>query len=136
MARACPPPQLDAAGRVYVVWPDCRFRTRCSANDLVLSTSANGTTWSKVTRIPIDPVTSGTDHFIPGIGVSGSGKTARVAVYYYFLPKAKCKVAACRLDVGYISSVNGGRTWSQPDHCRRADEGHPARQHQSGPHGR
>ena len=82
----------------------------------ILSTSANGTTWSKVKRIPIDPVTSGVDHFIPGIGVDGasSGKTARLAVYYYFLPKAKCKVATCRLEVGYISSVNGGRTWSRP----------------------
>jgi hypothetical protein len=111
-----PSAELDASGRVYVVWQDCRFRKHCSANDIVLSTSANGTTWSKVKRIPIDPVTSGVDHFIPGIGVDGasSGKAARLAVYYYFLPKAKCTVATCRLEVGYISSINGGRTWSKP----------------------
>src|SRR5712691_3749676 len=109
-----PSAAVDASGRVYVVWADCRFRPKCSANDLVLSTSANGTTWSRVTRVPIDPTTSGADHFIPGMGVSGSGKTARIGLYFYFLPKAKCKAATCRLEVGYISSVDGGRTWSTP----------------------
>lgn len=111
-----PSADLDASGRIYVVWQDCRFRRRCSSNDIVLSTSVNGTTWSKVKRIPIDPAASGVDHFIPGLGVdpASSGKTARLAVYYYFLPQAKCKVATCRLEVGYISSINGGRTWSRP----------------------
>lgn len=103
---------IDASGRLYMVWQDCRFRTGCSSNDIVMSTSANGTTWSKVARIPIDPTTSGTDHFIPGIGVSGSG--AQIGVYYYFLAKASCKIAACKLDVGYISSATGGGTWSAP----------------------
>ncbi|HET7015954.1 MAG TPA: sialidase family protein [Streptosporangiaceae bacterium] len=109
-----PSAAVDASGRVYVVWADCRFRTRCSANDLVLSTSSNGTTWSKVARIPIDPTTSGVDHVLPGIGVAGSGNTARIGLYYYFLPKASCKGAACRLEVGYLSSANAGRTWSTP----------------------
>jgi len=111
-----PSADQDASGRIYVVWQDCRFRRHCSSNDIVLSTSADGTTWSKVKRIPIDPATSGADHFIPGLGVdtASSGNTARLALYYYFLPQAKCKVATCRLEVGYISSINGGRTWSRP----------------------
>jgi hypothetical protein len=109
-----PSAAIDAAGRVYVVWQDCQFRAHCSADDIVLSTSVNGTTWSKVERIPIDPVSSGVEHLIPGIGVEGAGKTASLAVYYFFLPKAKCKVAACRLEVGYISSINGGQTWAKP----------------------
>ena len=34
---------IDAAGTVYVVWSDCRFRTSCVSNDIVMSTSSNGT---------------------------------------------------------------------------------------------
>ncbi len=40
---------IDGAGKVYVVWSDCRFRTGCTSNDIVMSTSSNGTTWSAVT---------------------------------------------------------------------------------------
>src|SRR5215472_7691957 len=104
----------DAAGTVYVAWQDCRFRARCSANDIVFSTSANGTTWSRVRRIPIDATTSGADHFIPGIGVdqATSGGKAKIGLYYYFFPKARCTAATCKLEVGYISSADGGKTWS------------------------
>jgi hypothetical protein len=109
-----PSASIDATGTVYVAWPDCRFRARCSANDIVFSTSTNGTTWSRVRRIPIDATTSGADHFIPGIGVdqATSGKTAKIGLYYYFFPKARCGAATCKLEVGYISSANAGKTWS------------------------
>jgi hypothetical protein len=111
-----PSAAVDAAGTVYVAWQDCRFRAHCSANDIVFSTSANGTTWSRVHRIPIDATTSGIDHFIPGIGVdpATSGATAKIGLYYYFFPKARCTTATCKLEVGYISSANGGKTWSAP----------------------
>lgn len=107
---------MDASGTIYLAWQDCRFRARCSANDIVLSTSANGTAWSRVRRIPIDAATSGTDHFIPGIGVdpATSGRTAKIGLYYYFFPSARCQAATCKLEVGYISSANGGKTWSAP----------------------
>ena len=76
-----PSAEIDAAGKVYVAWQDCRFRTRCSANDIVFSTSTDGVTWSAVTRVPIDTTTSGVDHFIPGLGVNPttSGSTAQLA---------------------------------------------------------
>ena len=61
-----PSAQEDAAGKIYVAWQDCRFRNGCASNDIVYSTSANGTTWGSVTRVPIDPVTSTADHFLPG----------------------------------------------------------------------
>src|SRR5215212_3013182 len=32
-----PTAEIDAAGKVYVVWQDCRFRRGCKANDLVLT---------------------------------------------------------------------------------------------------
>jgi len=111
-----PSAAVDGAGTVYVVWEDCRFRAKCSTNDLVFSTSADGIHWSKVARVPIDPVTSTIDHFIPGIGIdpTTSGVTAHVAIHYYFYPKSSCTQATCQLYVGYVSSHNGGSTWSPP----------------------
>jgi hypothetical protein len=109
-----PSAEIDAAGKVYVVWRDCRFRQGCKANDIVLSTSTNGTTWSAVTRIPIGTTNDGQDHFTPGIGVdkSTSGSSAHLAVAYYYYPNTKCSASTCQLDVGYISSPNGGASWS------------------------
>lgn len=111
-----PSAAIDGAGKVYVVWEDCRFRTNCSTNDLVFSRSADGVHWGKVTRIPIDATTSTGDYFIPGIGIdpATSGTTAHVAVHYYFYPKANCTVSTCQLFVGFISSRNGGFTWNKP----------------------
>jgi hypothetical protein len=109
-----PSAAVDGAGTVYVVWEDCRFRSKCSTNDLVFSTSTDGTHWSKVARIPIDATTSTVDHFIPGIGIdpTTSGATAHVAVHYYYYPKSSCTQSTCRLYVGYISSHNAGTTWN------------------------
>ncbi|HEY1677909.1 MAG TPA: sialidase family protein [Candidatus Sulfotelmatobacter sp.] len=115
--RAVPLPaaQIDAAGTVYVMWADCRFRSGCSSNDIVYSTSTNGTTWSAVTRVPIDATTNGADHFTPGFAIKPgtSGSTAHLAVMYNFFPKASCGTS-CNLSVGYVSSANGGATWTAP----------------------
>jgi hypothetical protein len=111
-----PTAEIDGAGNVYVAWEDCRFRARCSANDIVLSTSSNGVNWSAVSRIPIDDVTSTADHFIPGLGVdrSTAGSGAHLALTYYYYPDAACTAATCQLDVGFISSPNGGVNWGSP----------------------
>ncbi len=111
-----PSAAVDGAGTVYVAWQDCRFEVRCAANDIVLSRSADGVTWSSPTRVPIDPVGSGADHFIPGLGVdkSTSGTRARLALAYYDYPTARCRPATCQLDAGFISSTDGGATWSAP----------------------
>jgi hypothetical protein len=115
-SRPLPSAAIDGAGTVWVVWEDCRFRSRCSTNDLVYSTSTDGVHWSSVTRIPIDATTSTVDHFIPGIGIdpTTSGTTAHVAVHYYYYPKSSCTQSTCQLYVGYISSANGGSTWNTP----------------------
>jgi hypothetical protein len=109
-----PSAAVDGAGKIWVVWEDCRFRAQCATNDLVYSTSTDGTHWSKVTRVPIDPVTSVVDHFIPGVGIdpATSGATAHVGIHYYYYGQSNCTVLSCRLYVGYISSPNGGATWS------------------------
>lgn len=109
-----PSAEIDSSGKVYVVWADCRFRSGCRANDLVMSTSTNGTSWSAVTRIPIDGTGSGIDHFLPGIAVdkATSGSTAHLGVTYYYYPNTSCTASSCRLDVGFVSSTNGGSSWT------------------------
>lgn len=111
-----PSAAVDGAGTIYVVWEDCSFRTSCSTNDLVYSTSTNGTTWTAKTRVPIDPTTSTVDHFLPGVGIdpTTSGSTGHIAIHYYFYPNAKCTKATCQLFVGFISSANSGTTWNAP----------------------
>jgi len=105
---------IDKSGKLYVVWSDCSFRTNCSTNDLVLITSTNGTKWTKPARIPIDPLTSTVDHFIPGLGVdrSASGSTAQLATTYYYYPKASCDDTTCKIHVGFTVSEDGGKTWT------------------------
>jgi len=108
-----PSAEVDAAGRVYVVWQDSRFRSG-ARDDIVMSTSADGSSWSAVVRLPIDATSSTVDHFIPGIAVdrATSGGSAHLAVTYYYYPTSSCSASTCQLDVGFISSTNGGSSWS------------------------
>jgi hypothetical protein len=112
--RTSPLPSAEIAGdgTVYVAWEDCRFRKKCTSNDIVFSTSSDGLSWSDAARVPIDDVTSSVDHFIPGIAVdpATSGAGTHVALTYYFYPDATC-AGGCQLDVGYISSPDGGAHW-------------------------
>src|SRR5580704_16047273 len=111
-----PAAAVDASGRVYVVWQDCRFRMNCASNDIVISTSSDGSNWTAPAGIPIDAVSSTVDHFIPGLAVdpATSGGSAHLALTYYFYPNAACTAATCQLDVGFISSSDGGNTWNAP----------------------
>jgi hypothetical protein len=111
-----PSAQVDAGGTVYLVWQDCRFRAGCASNDLVMSTSTDGISWTAPTRIPIDSVRSTADHFIPGLGVdpATSGITTHLALTYYYYPSANCTASTCRLNAGFISSPDGGTTWTAP----------------------
>src|SRR5947209_9873055 len=107
-----PSAEIDATGKVYVVWQDCHFEPTCNASDLVLSTSTDGKSWSKLIRIPLDPRGSGVDHFIPGLAVSTSGSSATLAVTFYFYPNTNCTASTCELDVGSSTSADGGATWT------------------------
>jgi hypothetical protein len=105
---ALPSAEIDASGKVYLVWRDCRFQTGCKGNDIVMTTSTNGTSWTSVTRVTNDG--TGVDHTIPGIGVdvTTSGSTAHIGVTYYYFAAGN----TTQINVGYRSSVNGGSTWS------------------------
>jgi hypothetical protein len=111
-----PSAEVDGQGKVYVTWQDCSFRSGCTSNDIVMSTSTDGIAWTPKVRIPIDSVNSGVDHFIPGIAVdrSTSGSSGHVALGYYYYPVAACTASTCQLTVGFVSSTDGGTTWTQP----------------------
>src|SRR3954451_9696341 len=111
-----PTAEIDADGNVYVAWEDCRFEPKCSANDIVFSTSPDGVNWSAVRRIPIDAVGSGVDHFVPGLAVNSAtrGAGADLALTYYFYPDAACTPTTCQLNVGFVSSPDGGAHWGAP----------------------
>jgi hypothetical protein len=115
--RTSPLPSAEIAGdgTVYVAWEDCRFHKNCTANDIVFSKSSDGLSWSDPARVPIDAVTSGADHFIPGIAVDPTtgGAGTHLALTYYFYPDATC-AGGCQLEVGYISSPDGGAHWGDP----------------------
>ncbi|MGB7585251.1 MAG: sialidase family protein [Terriglobales bacterium] len=109
-----PAAQLDGAGNIYVIWSDCRFRPNCNSNDLVLSTSSNGTTWTSPARLPVVPVGSAIDLFIPGLGIdpATSGASAHLAVTTYAYSNTKCSTSTCQLYVGFTTSKDGGHTWT------------------------
>jgi hypothetical protein len=113
---ALPSAAIDAAGTVYAIWQDCRFRAACSSNDLVMSTSTDGATWTSPARIPVDPVSSTVDHFIPGLAVepATSGSGAHLALTYYLYASANCEASTCALYAGFVSSPDGGATWTPP----------------------
>ena len=105
---------MDAKGRAYVVWSDCRFEAQCSASDLVLTTSDNGIAWSHPTRIPADAIGSGVDHFVPGLAVdrSTSDGAAHLVLAFYYYPQANCTTATCQLNAGFTASADGGSSWT------------------------
>jgi hypothetical protein len=113
---ALPSAEINRDGVVYAAWQDRRFEPGGGANDIVLSTSTDGTNWSDVTRIPIDPVGSNVDHFIPGLAVdpTSAGANTLLALTYYLEQPAGCVGLTCEIQVGFVSSLDNGQTWSDP----------------------
>ena len=111
-----PSAAIDGDGTLYIVWADCRFRTACHSNDVVITSSADGVTWSPVARIPIDDVASSADHFLPGLGADRNTFAPNVglAIVFYYYPQANCSVSTCQLTAGFITSSDGGQTWTDP----------------------
>jgi len=107
-AISLPSLEADSNGTIYATWADCRFRSGCSQNDLVLATSTDGLTWTAPTR-----VTSGTDAFIPGLAADPAhpGHLAVVYAHYY----GGCpRSGPCLLGMSVVQSRDGGKTWSAP----------------------
>ncbi len=109
-----PSAAMDATGKIYVAWEDCRFRTNCYTNDIVYSSSSDGNNWSSPVRVPIDATTSNVDHFDPGFGIQPgtSGGTTNIGLTFYFFSNVNCSTSTCQLGVAFVSSANGGQTWN------------------------
>lgn len=110
-----PSAEIDQAGRVYVAWAGCYFEANCATDDIVLTTTTDGLTWTPLQRIPLDAIGSKVEHLTAGLAVDNgtSGSTAHLAVTYYYWPKAGCTATTCKIYVGLATSINGGATWSQ-----------------------
>jgi hypothetical protein len=113
-ALSLPSMEMDAAGTLYAVWDDCRFRAGCSADDLVLTKSVDGgVTWTPPARVPVAQASSTLSAFIPGLGADPAHAGHLGLVYAYFLP-GSCARGSCLLGVALTSSVDGGAHWAKP----------------------
>jgi hypothetical protein len=104
-----PAATVDAAGRMYVAWADCRFRAICSGTDIVLSTSDDGVHWTNAQRVP----GTGFDRFIPGFAADPA-TPGRLGLLFYWRRNGACDPSKCLLGVSYERSDDGGATWSAP----------------------
>jgi BNR repeat protein len=106
-AIALPSVDADAAGTIYAVWHDCRFRPGCTRNDLVLSTSTDGQTWTAPARIPVpDTTDSPMSLFIPGLAADQAAPGHLGLVYAFYASGSDT------LGIGFVQSRDGGRTWA------------------------
>ena len=111
-----PSVEIDGGGTIYVAWHDCRFRPGCLVNDVVVTRSADGVSWSAPVRVPAVPVERDAHVFVPGLGVdpSTSGRRTRLAVTYH-VKQQDCGFARCPgIHVELITSADAGATWSRP----------------------
>jgi BNR repeat-like domain len=104
---------IDGAGRLYAAWADCRFRSACAANDLVISTSSDGSSWSAPARIPTAPPSSTISAMIPGLGADRD-RPGRLGLVYAYFTAGSCASGACALGVAFLQSPDGGATWTKP----------------------
>lgn len=98
--RAFPLPaaDVDAAGRLWATWHDCRL-SGARTNDVFVSSSADGSSWSAATQ-----VTAGRDGVLPAIGIDAS--TGRIAIAYL-------RNRAAGVDVELVESPDGA-SWGLP----------------------
>jgi hypothetical protein len=111
-AIALPSVDVDSAGTIYAVWHDCRFRAGCSGNDLVLSTSTDGLAWTQPVRIPLASGGSAVQAFLPGL-VADPGQPGHLGLVYAYWEPGSCP-SDCLLGVAFVSSTDGGASWSVP----------------------
>jgi hypothetical protein len=105
-AIALPSADVDSAGTIYAVWHDCRFRQGCTRNDMVVSTSTDGQTWTSPARIALAAPSSSFSFFISGLGADPARPGRLGLVYAYFASGSSV------LGMGFAQSRDGGKTWT------------------------
>jgi hypothetical protein len=82
---------------------------------MVLSTSADGLTWSAPARIPLAPASSGESFFIPGLAADPA-HPGRLGLVYAYFHAGSCNgngaARSCLLGIGFAQSRDAGKTWS------------------------
>jgi len=112
----CPMPRLMLPAKFLSCGMTASFRAgalrtiSCSARRPTASAGRKRFVFQLIRR----PAT--VDHFIPGIEIEPgtSGATAHIGLTYYFYPVSNCTVSSCQLMEGYVSSPDGGTTWTAP----------------------
>ncbi len=114
-APALPSLDVDAGGRVYGAWADCRFRLDCRATDIVVATSPDGAAWAPPSRVPTRNPAERVDHLVPGLAADPAKRGVLAITYYSLRQPDGCPLEDCPgLDVSAISSKDGGLSWSRP----------------------
>jgi len=129
-ATFTPPLARAHASGAFVTKNNVANNSSADPNDIALAvmpapTDANpAPNFGAPVRIPVEPDSGGqsntNDHFIPGIGADSAttGATAHLGLFYYTYRVANCQAYVpenlCTARVGYVSSLDGGTTWSPP----------------------
>ena len=110
-----PSAAIDSNGKIFVTWNDCGLDQGCSRNNVVFATSADGVTWSKVKRVPLDAADDRADYVSPSIGIDPdtAGASARIGLTTYAVPNPNCKPARCTVAIDFASSTDGGKHWTR-----------------------
>jgi len=108
---------VDEAGAIYVAWSDCRFEPACAVDDIVLSRSPDGRSWSPPILVAEGIPSKSGSLLTPALAVRQRGRSVRMGLLYYTTAGSRCglfRPAACTITVGYTSSRDGGISWSAP----------------------
>lgn len=114
-APPLPTAEVDASGRIWVAWSDCRFREACIGNDIVLINSRDGVRWSEPVRAPTGSGLARVDYFVPGLGVDVTAEGSLALVYHSRPQPLGCfEFCPGGVDVWLIESRDAGTTWTTP----------------------
>jgi hypothetical protein len=110
-----PSAAIDSHDRIFVVWSDCRFATNCRRNDVVMSTSDNGTKWTPVKRVPLDGLSARETFAGPSIATdpATAGKHTALALTTYAIPHPSCSDSSCNVVIDFASSRDRGNLWTR-----------------------
>lgn len=107
--------EVDGSGRIVAAWQGCVPVDQCAANRILVSSSADGRSWSDATAVA--PAPAGVDQFLPGLAAdpASGGDSGRLTLVYHQLPRDCVASSSCPgIDVLVTASADGGRTWRPP----------------------
>ena len=103
-----PTAEIDGAERSDVVWSDCRFEQRCSANDLSSPPQPTAQPRRGTPSFPLRLSAVGLYHFISGLAVDKTTSEATRDLGLLSHPDTRCNSSTCKLDVGLSPPSTGG----------------------------